>query len=60
MANISSAAKNLILKCLDKNPKSRIKGADILNHEFFTGIKWVEIKERVPQFEVSQLFNLEK
>lgn len=26
MANISQAAKNLIMKCLDKNQKTRIKG----------------------------------
>lgn len=48
MANISQPAKNLIIRCLDKNPETRIKGQDILNHEFFTDIKMSEIKERVP------------
>ncbi|KAL4493039.1 hypothetical protein ABPG72_020818 [Tetrahymena utriculariae] len=60
MANISPAAKNLIQRCLDKNQKSRIKSNEVLSHEFFSDIKWRDIKERVPQSEISQIFNLEQ
>ncbi|EAR82334.2 Serine/Threonine kinase domain protein (macronuclear) [Tetrahymena thermophila SB210] len=60
MANISPAAKNLIQRCLDKNQKNRIKSNEVLSHEFFQDIKWRDIKERVPQQEISQIFNLEQ
>ncbi|KAL4426738.1 hypothetical protein ABPG74_006110 [Tetrahymena malaccensis] len=60
MANISPAAKNLIQRCLDKNQKSRIKSNEVLSHEFFSDIKWRDIKERVPQSEISSIFNIEQ
>ena len=44
--HFSNAAKDLILKLLEYNPKKRIKYKEIIKHSFFKDINWDKIKNK--------------
>ena len=50
--HFSNAAKDLIKKLLEYNPKKRIGYEQIINHPFFKDINWkkIEKKEIEPHF----------
>ena len=50
--HFSLAAKDLVIKLLEYNPKKRIGYHQIINHPFFKDIKWdkIEKKEIIPPF----------
>ena len=43
-------ARDLILKLLDPDPKTRLKASDMKSHPFFDGVNWGDLWNQTPPF----------
>ena len=43
-------AKDLILKLLDPEPKTRLQATDLKSHPFFANINWGDLWDQTPPF----------